>query len=434
MKKKAITIAVCGALVSGMVGAQFYADHRLKEFYSLANQSKDQHIQKQTMKMDMGVWSGEATWSYKVLVDPCQPDNFVIIKGVDHIQRSWNGYNIHSEIMPEISDAEAAKKYQEIFKNKAFIEADSKVNWFGSVDTKFKSVQLDQNKDGTHVLWKGIDGFIHLKQQQDRFDVKKFELNMPEFSMTSQEKAANVSVKGVELSSGGDGFFGRTLASGKTNFVIKQMSFTPENTNKSVELNNLNVNYVVDVNAKQSSLENTWSIDQIKVNQQGFKNIKFNFKVAGLDTQAVQTSIDTINKINQQCDIQQKDVLQKQLMQDFVKVLAAGMSFTSEGNQIEAADAKLSANIKGQLMAHPYSSLDDVAATAPQKATLDAKAEMDKAFIRNVMQASGQFTEKVSDQDYEMMLQELVQKTHAKINGNKVEFGFTYKDGKPNFQ
>ncbi|MEB3766157.1 DUF945 family protein [Acinetobacter sp. MD2] len=427
MKKKAIVLATCGVLVSGMVGAQFYADHRLKAYYSMQEINKDKRIQKQAMNIDMGMWSGHANWSYKILIDPCQPNKFVVIKGVDKIQRSWNGFNIHSDINLELQ-GESAKQYQELLKGKALFTTDSKLNWLGNLNVKLTSPSLEYRDSDSHVVWSGMDGTLAFKQDQGEFDLTQMNVNMP--GLTGSSGGNYLSLQSMVLKGKG-GLLGQTLRSGDNEFTMNKMLIVSQKSKQpmNIELQKLKFSSDVDVDSKETSLKNTWSIEQVKSNNQQFKNIKINFNIAGLDSNALQQFIRISNKGVSECSAEAQTAQQQQLNQQLVNLMAHGLSFESKDNQIEVGTSKLSATATGKVPAHAYTNIQDISRQIGKLVEINANAEMDKSFIREVMKASGQASMNMSEQDYEMMLQQMVKNAHAQLQDNKVKFAMSYKNG-----
>ena len=79
------------------VGGNLYADKSLKAYYQHSTkQSNDLKLQYQ--QFQMGALNGSANWTAELVLDPCKPKEVIQLKGQDHIQRSWNGYAIRSDI------------------------------------------------------------------------------------------------------------------------------------------------------------------------------------------------------------------------------------------------------------------------------------------------------------------------------------------------
>ncbi len=86
------TYACCGRSRGNL-----YADKSLKAYYQHSTkQSNDLKLQYQ--QFQMGALNGSANWTAELVLDPCKPKEVIQLKGQDHIQRSWNGYAIHSDI------------------------------------------------------------------------------------------------------------------------------------------------------------------------------------------------------------------------------------------------------------------------------------------------------------------------------------------------
>ncbi|ENU80186.1 hypothetical protein F975_01941 [Acinetobacter sp. ANC 3789] len=427
MQKKIIAVAVGGIFASSVVGANFYADHRLNDYYNQKQAVEHPLIQKQDSQVKMGLWSGDANWSYKIVPDPCKPQDFVVIKGVDHIKRSWNGYHIQSDVNFDLKGKDAAT-YQWLLKNQSFMKLDSQLNWFGTVNVKVTSPSVDQQKDDFQIVWNGINGTLKLKKEDGKYRVTQADLKMPGFTMRNGNNY--MSLQSMQFKAD-QGFLGQELNSGKTEFSIQKMILLDQTSRlkKNVELDKLQLTTEADVQEKETSVKANWSIDQMQIDDKKLKNIKLNFNLIGLDTHALQEFIQLANSNNKACSFEARQVQQQQLNQQMLKIAAHGFSYESKGNQIELGQSKLTADLQGKLVANQYADMQEFRTKAPMSAQFQANASMDKQFLRNMMNLSGKMPSGVSDQDYDRALPQIVQMGHGKMNGDKIDFAVKYENG-----
>ncbi|WP_111892529.1 DUF945 family protein [Acinetobacter sp. MB5] len=431
MQKKVIAVAVAGIFASSIVGAHFYSDHRLNEYYAQNQAEANSLIQKESTQINMGLFSGDARWTYKISPNPCKPQDVIELQGVDHIQRSWNGYHIKSEVNLVLK-GEDAKKYQDLFQNKALLTLDSRLNWFGSIDMKVHSPSLSKTKDNFQAVWNGIEGTIKLKKKQQKYEVTKFELQMPGF--TVRDGNNYFSLQGMQLKSD-QALLGQMLRSGKSEFSIQKMIILDQSSRlkKNIEMQKLQLSTSADVQVKETNVKSSWSIEQIQVDDKKLNNLKLNFNVSGLDTAALQAFMQVMNTTKKTCSVETQQAQQKQLTEQMLKVISHGFSFESKGNQIELGQSKMTADLQGKFSANQYSDIQDFRLKAPQSAQFEAHTQVDKQFLRNVLNMTGKMPSGVSEQDYDRALTQMAQAMHGKVNGDNIDFAIKYENGQTTY-
>lgn len=432
MQKKILAVAVVGVLASSVVGANFYADHRLNEYYNQKQTEQNALIQKQSTQINMGLFSGDARWAYKIVPDPCKPEDSVVIKGVDHIQRSWNGYHITSDVDLELK-GDDAKKYKELFQNKTLLKLDSRLNWFGSVDMKVHSPSIEKKGENYEAVWNGVDGTFKLKKKNQTYEITQANIQMPGFTMRDGNNY--LSLQSIKFKADQGGLLGEQLRSGKSEFSIQKMIVLDQTSRlkKNVELDKLSLVTDADVQEKETSIKANWKIDQIQVDDKKINNLNFNFNIMGLDTPALQAFVQLANNGKKACSFEARQEQQKQLSNQMLKIAGHGFSYESKGNQVELGQSKLTADLQGKLAANQYADMQDFRTKAPQSAQFEANASVDKQFLRNIMALSGKMPSGMSEQDFDRSLTQMAQMMHGKVNGEKIDFAVKYENGQMSY-
>ncbi|WP_151776874.1 DUF945 family protein [Acinetobacter brisouii] len=430
MQKKGMIVALGAILVSGAVGANFYADHRLKTYYTELNKNNGV-FQKQDAQLNMGLFSGDAHWSYKIVPNPCQPNNSVVIKGVDHIQRSWNGYHIQSDINAELQGKKSADIYRWVLKNQALLKLDTQLNWLGTVNMKISSPPIDEQRDDFQFVWNGVNGTAKLKKENGQYAMTEADLNMPGFTVRNGNDY--FSLQSMQLKTD-HGLLTDKLQSGKTEFSIQKMVVLDQGAGKrlNLDIDKFKLNTDLDVQEKETMLKMVMSIDNISADTKKLTNMRVNINYMGIDTPALAEFVRLANQESAVCNANQnsqQQVLENQLL----KILAHGFSFESKGNQIEFGNGKMTADLNGKFLPNSYANLDELRVKVPQVFQLDAKASVDKQLLRSMMMASGKMPSGMSEQDYDRAVTQAAQAMHAKVNANSIDFAVKYENGQTTY-
>lgn len=430
MQKKVVAVAVIGVLASGIVGANFYADHRLKSYYQEQKNNMSM-FQREQSQINMGLLSGEAHWSYKIVPNPCQPQHLFVIKGVDHIQRSWYGYHIQSDINIDLQGKQA-EVYQWLLKNQSLLKLDSKLTWLGNIDMQVKAPSVSHETDDLQMVWNGLDGVLKLKKDKDQYYVTQADLNMPSFTLRNGSNY--FSVQGMHFVSD-QGLFGQTLRSGKSEFSIQKLIFLNQNVRHkaNIEFSKLKFNSEIDVQEKDTALKMNASSEEMMFDMQKLNNIQFNIHYSGLDTAALQNIVQFANQDKAMVCENNMSNMQQEIQTQMLKLFEHGFSFESKDNQLEFGGAKMTANLNGKLLPNNYANLQEINQKLANSTQLEFNTTVDKKFLRNMMVAMGKMPSGVSDQDYDRGIEQVAQMMHAKVNGNSIDFSMKYANGQTTY-
>lgn len=423
MDKKVITLSAIGVIVAAGVGVNLYADQKLKNAY-LMPEKISPLIKKQQMDFKMGLMSGDAQWTFRLNLDPCQPSKEIVVKGIDHIQRSWNGYHITSKINLDLHDNDL-KEYKDFLGGKDLFTTDSTLNWLGNVNMKIQSPALERNKDDQQVVWQGLDGVLKFQNKNGQYQATNVDLQFP--GLVIQDKSSYLKLEGIQFKTN-QAWSEQELTSGQGEFLLRRMVIQNQKVS-NIDFDNLSVKTDVNVRDKFSVIKAQWQLKQLQTNHQSFNNINFNFDMSDINTPALQQFFKVMNtNPTYSCNDQQEKEYQTALENQLLAIFRSGFSFSSKGNTIEFEQAKAGFDIQGKLNQNQIQNLRDTKSEFTQAMEYQVNAKFDKQFIRNMLRLTNP-SQNLSPQETEQVISQIAQKMHGKINGNQVEMSASYQRG-----
>lgn len=366
--KKLLAIAVGGIIAVGaLVGGNVYADKSLKEIYAV----KDSKSAIKLTKVDynMGTFSGDVNWEAEIIIDPCAPQDKILIKGKDTVKRGLMGYNIHSEIT---SDAEAVKN---IFKDKPVLTLDSHLGWSGTADVKLNSPVLNAN-DGVEITWNGLQGQFQMKKDKEEFSFKNVQFNMPGFNMKGDGKELSFNNIYYKV----DQAHSKTIVPSKAEFGIGSINFLDI---KKVNLNDVKFVHVLTTQKDKLSLNEKLSIKDGAFDKYKLNTFELNGVVQDIATVDAQKFFDDFSDSQQVCLTESER--KNKILQSLLPILNKGMKLESTKNLVKVNDSsQATLDFNAVLKPNTSNSLQQFMQDVGKNVQFDMNASVDKGFIRMV--------------------------------------------------
>lgn len=429
MGKKIVILSVIGTIITGGIGVNLYADQRLKNYYQMP-EKLSQLVDKQQSEFKMGVLSGDAQWTYRLRPDPCQPNKEIILKGVDHIQRSWKGYDITSRINLDIKGKDF-QEYKKILGGKDLFTVNSNLNWLGTVNMKIQSPALEKNEGHDQIVWQGGDGAITFRMQDGEYIMTNANVQFPGF--VAQDKNSYLKFEGIRFQTD-QSVSGEALRSGQSEFSLQRMVIRSHKLSSlnisNIDLDQLSLKTKLDVQDKLSAIQLRWKLQQMQVNHQNFNNINFNFDINDMDTLALKEFVKIVNQQPRVCDSQQQNAQETVLENQMLAIFRPGFSFTSNDNNIKLGQGKATLNVRGKFKQNQIKNIQDAKSELSQVVEYQADMKLDKQFLQNSIRLTNPSSQSLSPQETEQVMIQIAQKMHGRVRGNQVEVGISYRDGK----
>lgn len=129
------------AVATLAVGGNIYADKSLQTYYQQEAKQPSKNLSLNYQNFQMGTLQGSADWTAELILDPCKPKDVIKLAGRDHIQRSWNGYQIQSDI--KIVQTDSA--FKPLLNQPLMLQ--TRVNWLGAMKSTLTTPEIVRNEE-----------------------------------------------------------------------------------------------------------------------------------------------------------------------------------------------------------------------------------------------------------------------------------------------
>ena len=403
--KKVIGIVAGVLVVGGVIGGNVYADKELKAIYSMDKQD-GKKIKFKKVDYNVGAFSGDITWEAEITIDPCHPEQNIVIKGNDHVTRGFTGYDVHSKI--DVDD----NKIKQLFDNKPVATVDTHINWFGQADVKAKSPSFIKNQDQFKVDWAGIDLAFKAKKENDDLFFKDIVLNIP--NLTVQEGNKQSMIQNIVYKV--DQSYANKLVASTSELTIGSIQ---ANLGNRLELNQLK--YVGNVSDKKDKFSGTqkFSVQDATFGQYKLNKFLLNTEITDIAKADAQKAFVDINHLQETC-MSEQDRL-SQLVKAVSPLLEKGFKFNSKQNVLEVNNQKITFDFDGTLNPSTYSvDFEQMIRTVPQHLTFNYGAEIDKGFMRLIRP-------ELTEND----IKQIADAYHANVTDHTLTLSGKFENGKP---
>lgn len=362
MKK---TGAVAGVILviaaASWAGSTWYSSQHMEGYY----QDNIQKFNARTLSpvaikltsFKQGFLQSRANWEISLILDPCHPDNAMVLTGYDEIRNGfipslgWASIDSHI-IWPDAVEAQI----REVFKGQEPLTIHSRVNVLGSINTTVKSPAAQWQGKTVQMNWQGLQGKLKLSDHHKiNFDLKAPKLLVKNLAANS----SSISFEGIRYQSeqkSGES----SLPLGSTTISLDSMQASLGQQQwglRDVELSSKN-----QVNKGMLSAKANYQIDQILLDQQAIGSFKANLTLGHIPAQAAQQSYVAFNRLQRQCNPSTQDLvkaLEPVLKQGFqINLSQADLNLFKGAAQANAlivmqpipADQQVPANILKNMM------------------------------------------------------------------------------------
>ena len=407
------------------VGGNLYADKSLKAYYQHSTkQSNDLKLQYQ--QFQMGALNGSANWTAELVLDPCKPKEVIQLKGQDHIQRSWNGYAIRSDI--NITQAPGA--LQSLLKEP--LKVQSKVNWLGTLNSTLTTPVITRNEAQLQSRLDPMTLKFRAKPIEQQLKILDLQLEIPNLTVTDPN--IHLQMVGLKLESN-QGLNGEYLEAGETKIKMDLLKMSDRDINKptNAELKNFSIETQSELTDRVVNTEMLLRLDEMKMpSAPAVQNVQFNFNVLDINRQKLQTLFDILAKSENSCLA--KEAVEKDMEPALLAVINEGFRFESKENQFAIGEGVAQANVTGRIMPSHQSTVMGMVKMMPSLMEYKADVQFDKNMISRIM---NNYLQKggisMSDQEIESMLSTMQSSGQVKREGNVMKMSVDYKYGQTNF-
>lgn len=307
-KTGAVAGTVLVVLGAGWAGSTWYSSQQMETYYQKNihkfNATTLSPVAIKLTSFKQGFLKSRANWEISLTLDPCQPDNSMVLTGYDEIQHGfipslgWASIDSHI-IWPDSVET----KIREVFKGQEPLTVHTRVNLLGSINTRLQSPAAQWQGKTVQVNWQGMQGSLKLTTSNKiKFDLRAPKLLVNNLASNSGSIAFDDMRYQGEQKSGNS-----LLPLGTTTLSLDSMQASLAQQQwglRDVKLSSKN-----QVNKDMLSAEASYKVDKILLGQQDIGNFKANLTLGHIPAQAAQQSYVAFNRLQRQCNPSRQDML-----------------------------------------------------------------------------------------------------------------------------
>lgn len=414
------------AVATLAVGGNLYADKSLQNYYQQEAKQPSKNLSLNYQNFEMGTLQGSADWTAELLLDPCKPKEVIKLTGRDHIQRSWNGYHIQSDI--KVVQANSALKS---LLNEP-LKLNTQVNWLGTMKSTLTTPVISRKEAQLQTRLDPVTLEYRAKPVDDQLKLLDLKLKIP--NLTVMDADSHFQMTGLTLETN-QGLSGQYLEAGKTkvHMDLLKMSDRGLNTPMSAELKNYRIEAESDLTERVLNTKFSIQADEMKVPYSpAMQNIEFNFNLLDVNRAKLQTFFDILEKSENSCLAKEK--LLDDLEPALLAVMNEGFKFESKDNQLKVGTGEAKASLTGRFMPSHQKTLKGMVSMVPSLVEYKADMQFDKNMVASIMNSlPGKAQQPMSDQELENMFSSMQQSGQLKRDGDVMKMSLEYKYGEKKF-
>lgn len=414
------------AVATLAVGGNLYADKSLQTYYQQEAKQPSKNLSLNYQNFQMGALQGSADWTAELILDPCKPKEVIKLTGRDQIKRSWNGYQIQSDV--KVVQADSALKS---LVNQP-LKLNTHVNWLGTMKSTLTTPVIVRNEAKIQTRLDPVTLEYRAKPVNDQLQMQDLKLNIP--NLTVMDAETHFQMTGLKIETN-QGLNGNYLEAGKTTVQMDLLKMADRGLNNpiSAELKNYRVEAESDLTDRVLNTKMAVQVGEMKMTfSPVMQNVKFNFNVQDVNRAKLQALFDIIEKSENSCLAQQK--LLQDLEPALLAVINEGFKFDSSDNQIKIGTGEAKASLAGRFMPSHQKTLKGMVAMVPSLVEYKADVQFDKNMVASIMNSiPGKAGLSMSDQDIETMLSSMQQSGQLKRDGDVMKMSMEYKYGEKKF-
>lgn len=414
------------AVATLAVGGNLYADKSLQTYYQQEAKQPTKNLSLNYQNFQMGALQGSADWTAELILDPCKPKEVIKLTGRDQIKRSWNGYQIQSDV--KVVQADSALKS---LVNQP-LKLNTHVNWLGTMKSTLTTPVIVRNEAKIQTRLDPVTLEYRAKPVNDQLQMQDLKLDIPNLTMMDAETHFQMTGLKIETNQGLNGNY---LEAGKTTVQMDLLKMADRGLNNpiSAELKNYRVEAESDLTDRVLNTKMAVQVGEMKMTfSPVMQNVKFNFNVQDVNRAKLQALFDIIEKSENSCLAQEK--LLQDLEPALLAVINEGFKFDSSDNQIKIGTGEAKASLTGRFMPSHQKTLKGMVAMVPSLVEYKADVQFDKNMVASIMNSiPGKAGLSMSDQDIETMLSSMQQSGQLKRDGDVMKMSMEYKYGEKKF-
>lgn len=414
------------AVATLAVGGNLYADKSLQTYYQQEAKQPSKNLSLNYQNFQMGALQGSADWTAELILDPCKPKEVIKLTGRDQIKRSWNGYQIQSDV--KVVQADSALKS---LVNQP-LKLNTHVNWLGTMKSTLTTPVIVRNEAKIQTRLDPVTLEYRAKPVNDQLQMQDLKLDIPNLTMMDAETHFQMTGLKIETNQGLNGNY---LEAGKTTVQMDLLKMADRGLNNpiSAELKNYRVEAESDLTDRVLNTKMAVQVGEMKMTfSPVMQNVKFNFNVQDVNRAKLQALFDIIEKSENSCLAQEK--LLQDLEPALLAVINEGFKFDSSDNQIKIGTGEAKASLTGRFMPSHQKTLKGMVAMVPSLVEYKADVQFDKNMVASIMNSiPGKAGLSMSDQDIETMLSSMQQSGQLKRDGDVMKMSMEYKYGEKKF-
>lgn len=414
------------AVATLAVGGNLYADKSLQTYYQQEAKQPSKNLSLNYQNFQMGALQGSADWTAELILDPCKPKEVIKLTGRDQIKRSWNGYQIQSDV--KVVQADSALKS---LVNQP-LKLNTHVNWLGTMKSTLTTPVIVRNEAKIQTRLDPVTLEYRAKPVNDQLQIQDLKLDIP--NLTVMDAETHFQMTGLKIETN-QGLNGNYLEAGKTTVQMDLLKMADRGLNNpiSAELKNYRVEAESDLTDRVLNTKMAVQVGEMKMTfSPVMQNVKFNFNVQDVNRAKLQALFDIIEKSENSCLAQEK--LLQDLEPALLAVINEGFKFDSSDNQIKIGTGEAKASLTGRFMPSHQKTLKGMVAMVPSLVEYKADVQFDKNMVASIMNSiPGKAGLSMSDQDIETMLSSMQQSGQLKRDGDVMKMSMEYKYGEKKF-
>ena len=414
------------AVATLAVGGNLYADKSLQTYYQQEAKQPSKNLSLNYQNFQMGALQGSADWTAELILDPCKPKEVIKLTGRDQIKRSWNGYQIQSDV--KVVQADSALKS---LVNQP-LKLNTHVNWLGTMKSTLTTPVIVRNEAKIQTRLDPVTLEYRAKPVNDQLQMQDLKLDIP--NLTVMDAETHFQMTGLKIETN-QGLNGNYLEAGKTTVQMDLLKMADRGLDNpiSAELKNYQIEAESDLTDRVLNTKMAVQVGEMKMTfSPVIQNVKFNFNVQDVNRAKLQALFDIIEKSENSCLAQEK--LLQDLEPALLAVINEGFKFDSSDNQIKIGTGEAKASLTGRFMPSHQKTLKGMIAMVPSLVEYKADVQFDKNMVASIMNSiPGKAGLSMSDQDIETMLSSMQQSGQLKRDGDVMKMSMEYKYGEKKF-
>lgn len=305
------TGAVAGAglvIAAGWLGSTWYSSQQMESYYQKNirkfNSRTLSSVLIRLTSFQQGFLQSRANWEISLTLDPCHPEDAMVITGYDEIHNGfipslgWASIDSHI-IWPDTVEA----RIREVFQGQEPLTIHSRVNLLGSINTRLESPAAQWQGKTVQLNWQGLQGSLKVSPRNKiNFDFRAPKLLVRHLA-SNRDSLSFDQLRYQGMQKSGDSM----LPLGTTTVSLDSMQANW--AQQQWALHKITLHSKNQVNRNMLSAEASYKVNKILLGQQEVGNFKARVMLGHIPAQAAQQSYVAFNRLQHQCKPSASDMI-----------------------------------------------------------------------------------------------------------------------------